>query len=177
MNAETNIWLERAVGTVSLISCIYVLRREYRHRKTQISTTNINKYQKMLNIWSLLCMIVSVLSIIVWLLGTIPSICVYGYKLGNILLATTKSILNFYQIARLQYCFLDKQVHSKKYGYPNCLFIILYSVGTFYIIGSWITLWIATHYVQSDYSCVYQPNSSFAIQLILINTASYLILD
>ena len=50
------------------------------------------------------------------------------YKLGPWAYGLPKILLGYYQIYRLQYCFSEKQVHSK-YGYPTLLFITLYIIG------------------------------------------------
>eukprot|EP01084_Bolivina_argentea_P007980 14935_1 len=49
--------------------------------------------------------------------------------------------MGYYQLSRLHYCFSSSQVHSKQ-GYPDWLFIIMYSVATLAILTMVITPWI-----------------------------------
>ena len=113
---------------VAVCFCGFIFIKEYSKRKTQISLHKTSIYQKLLNIWSLMIIIYSILTCIFAAISLIPIyiFCYLGTIFTSTLWAHCKDLLTFYQIARLQYCFLNKQIHSKQYGYPQYLFYIYY---------------------------------------------------
>ena len=117
---------------VSII-CWRLLYKEYQARKIVKITTNLdlnveNKYQTYLDLWSLLAMICIALSTTIGPFQGFKALCIFVNIFTFRLYTFNRIFITYYQISRLQYCFANKQVHSK-YGYSDSLFIFLYIIG------------------------------------------------
>ena len=134
------LWAEKnytAAGIVfiSVILVLFILRKEYKKRMSpDMKATSNNIYYVWLNRWSFLSILSCLIAGVLYTGRYLPYICIAAVGIDQAFLYITKVIIGFYQIARLQYCFLDKQIHSKKYGYSQALFIFLYINGGLQII-------------------------------------------
>ena len=135
-SSDTVYYLCRAIviGITSL-ACWMIVCKEYTKRKATKETEEqipSVSYQKWLNRWSILTMILFSMAVTIIPLNQIYILCKWIKSAYNLGYMGGKISTTFYQIARLQYCFAEEQVHSK-YGYSKGLFIFLYSCG---VIGS-----------------------------------------
>lgn len=147
--------LETALGVTILVirSALFIATcrivwREFLTRRAQQQNKELfahrNSYQRYLAIFSFTAMLFTVLSFLFQLLQTIKELCYGGYAFVSMFYTSSKIFLTFYQLARLQYCFANNQIHSKL-GYPKWWFILLYTFGviielyaifaSFYIFG------------------------------------------
>eukprot|EP01084_Bolivina_argentea_P048164 88752_1 len=151
----------------------YLTFREHRNRNALHNKKNTNIYQKMLNIWSMITMILTVGNCIGWLIGAIPSmICGFSYTFGTTCFFNTRFPLLFYQISRLQYCFVH--LKNTKYGYPKWIFYILYSWCTCIAVYSTIFSWFSVSFKRSKYLCLLQFTQYFNIIVKTALPAFYL---
>ena len=135
---KQGIWLKRVIFIGGFIATSVTLIKELRNRQklkkqseiNENTKTANNKYKTMLNTWSLITILLAILTFLFFIVGSIPSpICGIGYTAGMVCFVNIKMTLTFYQIARLQYLFLDKRLISTKYGFSKWIFYALYSVG------------------------------------------------
>lgn len=138
-------WISVALKIIVIILILYLLKKEYHFRTLKSKEENVrNLYQKLLDLWSIITMIFCIGMPFFSLLGSIiDTLCPFSFKIGYTFVANLPTLTVFYQTARLQYCFLQKQIHSQKYGYPQWLFIALYVYGISFSIYSNIILWFA----------------------------------
>ena len=136
--AEKN-YTAAAILFISVIWVTFIGQKEYKKRKKinenpdlKIPTHNI--YYIWLNRWSFLAILSCFIASILYTGRYLPYICIAAVGIDQAFLYITKAIIGCYQIARLQYCFLDKQIHSKKYGYHQSLFTFLYINGVLLMI-------------------------------------------
>ena len=113
------------------------MKSECQKRK-QEKLNNIppNRFKTWLNIWSMHAMLTVIVVLFISPLHAIYTICKYVNTISIYTWLLSKVSITFYQIARLQYCFSVHQIHSKKYGYSKCIFIILYTMGFILILLS-----------------------------------------
>ena len=79
-------------------------------------------------------------------------------------MALSKVALIFCQISRLQYCFENKQIHSKQYGYPQYLFYILYIIGgVLAIVAFVITQFLLQNLYIKDNICYAESNFDYFV--------------
>ena len=122
------IWITRITYGICTIIGVYILKTEYEKRSEH--NLNENKYQKWLNIWSISVIIATIFQSSLRFIATLsPNVCQYANFVAWIFGTNSRVLLTFYQISRLQYCFLNKQIHSKKYGYNKYIFYVLYVIG------------------------------------------------
>ena len=78
-----------------------------------------SKYQKWLDLWSLLTLFLLAIINISYMMHRVPIICEYHiYQISSTIYGLVSITFIFYQIARLQYIFSAEQIHSTKYAYP-----------------------------------------------------------
>ena len=141
-----NEWICRVIFLLSFFIYTYIFKCEYKKRKQQPIPLYNNIYEKLLDIWSILTIISTILTAIFYFIGRFPwTVCLYANILGSIFFSYGRIFLSFYQLSRLQYCFLEKQIHSKKYGYPNWLFYLLYIIGICITLFVSIILWFISN--------------------------------
>ena len=159
------LWIDRAIHLIALCVASYILyRKESKENKIE-PKINTNIYQKMLNLSCRLTLTTFIIMNFSWLIGLIfSSLCYYGVLLGITCWGASRLFLTFYQTARLQYCFLDKQIHSKKYGYPQCLFYILYIFGSILLLWYSAISWFLYDGNENNYYCYLEPNEFGIIQ-------------
>ena len=107
--------------------CCRVVYKEYKKRKSEAQSVS-NTYQKWLNRWSMLAMILLTMALAIKPIEQWYPLCKWIYVLSLYFYFQAKVIITFYQIARLQLCFSTAQIHSK-YGYSKGWFIFLYMNG------------------------------------------------
>lgn len=169
---HVTLWIRRVSFVIAFCLSSYVLKKELfnrRREKSSAVSSNSNIYQKLLNLWSLLTMILMLFIPFLFLIGTLPSnICEYVWRLGNISWLSSRITLTFYQISRLQYCFLDKQIHSKKYGYPQCLFYLLYLIGIICGLYTCLFWWFIPNdtYDINKQVCIREYSDFYSIYLV-----------
>ena len=129
MNVVVVAWIKRIFGFIAFLVNFAIFKREYSNRrirsKSEPKDATGNIYLKLLNLWSIMTLILVTITSLIWFIALWPSvICGYFIGISNIVTGPNIRIfLTFYQISRLQYCFLDKQIHSTKYGYLIFYFI------------------------------------------------------
>eukprot|EP01084_Bolivina_argentea_P259424 437723_1 len=154
-------WCFRFIHTITLITNIYILKREYTKRKTAEPAVTKNIYQRMLAVYSLATIICGIGQSFFWLFRTIPLIiCPVAGKIGLVFVSASPVLITFYQITRLQYCFLDKQVHSRKYGYPQWIFVVLFIWGLLGGIFYCLSLLLEVTYTNTYYGCLQKAGTS-----------------
>ena len=134
-SADTELimcWYFRIIYLITFCTTLCILIRRFQKQKNAGAYPNDNIYQKLLKLWSFLAMISIQIMPLCNILATInlPYFLCHRFKaIAYISWVLSRIFVTFYQMARLQYCFLNKQIHSKQYGYPKYLFYILYLLG------------------------------------------------
>ena len=133
-------FISMIVHPIALSVIIYIIMIELKRRKTSnardsnATILNENIFQKLLNLWSLLTMLTSMITSISFILLKVSTICTVTFSFAPTCWRVSKYFLTFYQISRLQYCFYEKQIHSSKLGYSKWLFTAIYSIGVILMI-------------------------------------------
>ena len=126
-------------GLIVAIINIAILKIEFnkrnRSRKTIIFITNYIRYGP------IICIISAIIFGTNLCLSFFPPFCYISKKIYTLSLTFQGCCLSFYQLSRLHYCFANSNIHSNK-GYPNWLFVIMYSIGIIIIINASIIPWI-----------------------------------
>eukprot|EP01084_Bolivina_argentea_P054308 99638_1 len=133
LSESKSLWVQYVISFTSIVVCYSSFLLEIKTRVSNswyslISLSGANKYQKMLNIWSLSTLFVCTARVTVLLLSGVSPVCRYVNQRYFPLLIIIKVLFTFYQIARLHYCF--QQMHYLKYIitllYGNGMLIIVY---------------------------------------------------
>lgn len=145
-------WVSRITFPIAISVVLFILKKEYKKRiDSTAKKVGTCKYQKSLDFWSLSTILLSLSTLFSFFIHKIPSICNYNYGLFESLWVLTQATLTFYQIARLEYCFSAKRIHSEKYGYSDLVFKVLYMNGFLYMIYVSILTWFSYH--VTDLGC------------------------
>eukprot|EP01084_Bolivina_argentea_P105379 188684_1 len=169
-------WTSRFVFPVAICIVLKVLKKEYNKRQIY-KETETDQYQKCLNVWSLLTIIMSMVTCVSFAVHKIPFLCRFNYGLFQACWVLLQCTFTFYQIARLQFCFSARRVHSTKYGFSNKTFIILYVNGVSYVIYTLVIPWFAYNiHDLGVYGCKISNSSLYNI-LILVGTVWFYIWD
>ena len=132
--SEVVFWWCMIIAQISFACCCFrLVYKEYTKRKLQTETVS-NAYQTWLNRWSMLALILLTVCLAVKPLEKWYPLCKWVFVISAYFYLQAKVIITFYQIARLQYCFAQSQVHSK-YGYSKGWFIFLYVNGLIILIA------------------------------------------
>ena len=127
-------WVAYPFVIISALISIIILKRDYTKRKGW-------KIKTKLDLFSICTLIICVIANIMASLKY-ASICklltlvyfgAYNFQIIRI-------FITLYQISRLEYCFSVNQVHSKKYGYPKWIFMLLYAQGIILLIAATISV-------------------------------------
>ena len=123
---------------VPLLGICAILYKECTNRyelAKQNSGAYRNIYQRLVSIFSLISMALIVPSLTANIIMNIPTkpFCVIGWAFAAIFYCSSKVFLTLFQIARLQYLFMDTRIQTG-YGYPKWLFIVLYSIGVLLLL-------------------------------------------
>ena len=121
--AVLNVWILWILVGLLLIICVILLRFDIRNR---VKSPSQNIYEKWINGFSLLVMILCIIRLIIEFLYNVASICEYINPIYEPIQHFIHLFLTFYQISRFFYCF--KSQHSIK------TFIFLYINGVLWII-------------------------------------------
>ena len=117
------------VGLFTFISSTILFKKEIIKRKSG-EPSFTTKYLKM---WSITCIclgfIIGFDLFVYWIHG----FCYISDWIFFIGMFYQIIFMGFYQLSRLYYCFAQNQVYSNK-GYPNVVFIIMYSIGVIFMI-------------------------------------------
>ena len=123
-------WISGVVtGTFCTGIHIILLKKEINKRRSgdAIFTT------KYLKIWSILCIISGFIAAFGAASYFIDGFCYINRWVWMISLYNQYVFMGFYQLSRLYYSFANDKIHSKK-GYPNYIFIIMFTVGIIFMI-------------------------------------------
>ena len=146
-----------AIAVLVVIPCCRLIYNEYCKRKEEASTSVANDYQLWLDRWSMLAMILLLFSFPMRPLDEIFILCKYCQVISDAIWLGSKVTITFYQIARLQYCFAQDQVHSK-YGYSKIWFLLLYLIGILFsfilIIEAIRFLFFREYHHDPNFGCV-----------------------
>ena len=160
--------------------CCRIIHKEYKKRKSEAELTISNTYQKWLNRWSMLAMILLTMALAIKPIEKWYPLCKWIYVLSLYFYFQAKVIITFYQIARLQYCFSTAQMHSK-YGYSKGWFIFLYMNGVIISIVITCALFIVlflTKWHPNEYNvCIVADSSSITDMVIPIGVIFFLLWD
>ena len=151
-----------STGTVC---CLWILGKEILNRKRWEDNEENNGKplftSKWLSIFSLLTMIFCFLTASFPVLGGIPYLCAFSQELTAMTNTTAYACFNYYNLARLHYCFSKSKTYSSK-GYPNYLFYFMFAIG--------FLLWIyvlAIIWIFSDKKCSLKGIPYLAVSIIL----------
>eukprot|EP01084_Bolivina_argentea_P278412 475611_1 len=142
--------------TATVTNCI-ILRKELKKLRSE----HVNYTTKWLKLFSLLTMICGIVYTFINFVRYFPIFCQFAAPSSYFMIANQGVFMNFYQISRIYYCFSQSKVYSKK-GYPNYLFVIMYSIGVLIIISTFypyfFTLWNTKCGINNKYE--YFPEES-----------------
>ena len=161
-----NVWIYRISLLIAFWISLYIIYRDYRNRKLYALDSKQIVLPKYLKIYSNLTIWHIPISILLFLSYKIPYICIWTYTTTTAYL-TPKTLLTLFQIARLQLCFSQSQIHSS-FGYPKCVFICLYFVGFLLIlyIPACVYLWLEYvpryHLKPANLGCDFDHNEIWA---------------
>lgn len=142
-SAIIRVWIFRLSQIIGILIlfCI-ILRNRSNERQKKLSTTG-----KYLNLWSRFLLYGVPICLIFNITTSLPVICLFTTYGIAIYYQYPKILLTFYQIARLQYCFSQSQIHSK-YGYNISVYILLYFIGFLLILWNIINSILNIHPYQ-----------------------------
>ena len=175
------LWTGNVCYTAAALFTTAVLVQDIKTRKRE----KLNKTEshvlrnKWLDLWSLLTLATSVIVTLLHISRQVPFICMYTFSLSFSMMGIQKVLFTYYQIARLKYCFSSDSIHSTKYGYPACLFYILYGIGAILSIGYVVSFWSIFEPTESRNGCVLgtYPVWSTDTLVFVINYAFYFLWD
>lgn len=174
------LWISRIWCIIAVLVCIFILKREYRNRQNVTTQTNDDKniYLKFLDFWSLLTIILCVISPLFQLIAIIhPSLC-FVSKISGTSTTNLSYALILYQVSRLQYCFYSRQIHSTQWGYPQSIFIALYIYGGCFSLYATSLIWTTAQYVPSNnYGCIMLPTNKLEDMLVTIAFIGFAVWD
>ena len=167
VNFEPGVWIVRICAPIAILIQLKLIKIELDKRKTE-NWSEHNNYEKWLKICSLSSMIGNVLILFAMITETIPIVCKYTFGFYSCLWSFSVCSLTLFQIVRLQYCFSSSQVHSD-FGYPKCLFIILYAMRFILILYQMIVAWIAfsSTDIGNNFGCLIVPKLGYFWELRL----------
>ena len=127
MTVEQSIYF--AIWTFNALYNILILKREISKRLNHAKSGDKTPLfqSKSLSIFSLLTLICATLWPIANIMQRVHYVCLYATEIAYILAASASTFFNYYQYARLYYCFSSNKTHSTK-GYQNHVFIMLYTL-------------------------------------------------
>eukprot|EP01084_Bolivina_argentea_P177212 306495_1 len=127
---STVAWVSGSMYFLLLVALCSVWKSEVKKIKMNSTKTigSSSFYQRLMDIWAKTFMMVSIIATLLCLASNIRYICFVAAPTATIAWMLLKYLLTLYQISRLQMCFSSQQVHSKKYGYSKCCFVVLYIV-------------------------------------------------
>ena len=144
------------IGLACFVITGSVLHSEIRKRR--LSTTLFSS--GLLRFTSAGCLWCGPISSLFLIFSVIPGFCMIRLIGTMIPLYTQTTLLGFYQLSRLYYCFSNQQLHGKR-GYPICLFLVMAIIG----IILWISDLIVHVFVRTmPRKCGYRNDLSFFCQ-------------
>ena len=157
---------------ICVLIILNILRNEIKKRKLH---EDLNKWFYIGSNATFLTLILSgILSVVI----TIPTICKYIFPLYMMFLFFPRIALTFYQIIRLQYCFSSSQTHSSKYGYNKWLFVVLYIWGVIVAINYAIIGTSVFDPVEiGDYGCTHDERLYTEVGPYILTFGLYIIWD
>mmetsp|Transcript_6314 Transcript_6314/g.10016 ORF Transcript_6314/g.10016 Transcript_6314/m.10016 type:complete len:391 (+) Transcript_6314:42-1214(+) len=136
----SNIFI--ALVMLALNIKIFVYERKARRDKVNTITFTSN-YSKW---FSLSCIFCATLTSFFCVIRCLPVFCFLAFTFTVISEGATMTLMGFYQLDRLYFCFSQNKAYSSK-GYPLWLFLLLFFVGCIslsYEAGTCIYLWSAS---------------------------------
>eukprot|EP01084_Bolivina_argentea_P150975 263579_1 len=94
---------------------------------TKRNKQNVKFISVSMQIYPLLSLLAGFLRDIFGSLMFIPLFCYFSQAFTYFVSIMQLIFMGYFQLARLKYCFSNSQIHSKK-GYPQCVFIVMYTV-------------------------------------------------
>ena len=175
------LWTARIVYVAAIIITTTMLAREIQARNKDRKNESHILRNKMLDLWSFLTLLSSVIVPFLHLSRQIPVLCEYTFSLSYSTMGIQKVLFTYYQIARLKYCFSSDSIHSTKYGYPSCLFTYLYSMGIILSIGYVISFFLILEPKENDANngCFIGVSPVWSVDTLIfvINYACYFLWD
>ena len=165
-------WIIRIWYPICSVFIALLIRNDLSKRKNDIRIDN-DPYPKWLNLWSFLALLSYFISTITWFLTTFQFTCYYAVVAIFALYSMGPIFLTMFQITRLQYCFYSGQVHSVKYGYPKCLFIILYCIGSILLIVSSMPIFMFYSKTSNDMMTKYESCNALNMKDYMTGFAEY----
>ena len=186
MSTEVYYWCKATVAITTAILCWRTVYKEITNRKVdnmhtkepQNNNEPPNLFQKWLDRWSMLTFIFASTAVTIMPFDQIFTICRFIRAFTYFFYFQAKIWITFYQIARLQFCFAQSQVHSK-YGYSKRWFIFLYFNGvilTIFNVYSQIdTAFVSKYHRHSYRTCIADESSNWEVieELIINGTFFY----
>eukprot|EP01084_Bolivina_argentea_P177546 307009_1 len=115
------------IGLLTMVISILLLNKERENRKSRSNTFAT----KFLKIGPILCIISGISFGCSQFVLFFNGFCHIAGYWNVISIGSQAVIMGFYQLSRLYYCFAQNKVYSNK-GYPNWLFLIMYTFGAIY---------------------------------------------
>mmetsp|Transcript_24944 Transcript_24944/g.21821 ORF Transcript_24944/g.21821 Transcript_24944/m.21821 type:complete len:377 (-) Transcript_24944:180-1310(-) len=128
MSLQLHVWSSRAASVIGIVIASVLIHRNIKNKRNAKNNEKSMKTPKYLDIWSTATFIAIIVTLSIMFISKIPSICSSIVPLYIFGFYFPRTCLSFFQISRLELCFSQSQVHSK-FGYPKCVFIILYIIG------------------------------------------------
>eukprot|EP01084_Bolivina_argentea_P258972 436810_1 len=173
-------WFSRIIFTLLFFILLFMFRHEPSKRRMANEKNNHyhSIYEQLLSITSIAVIALCIVTSLLMILTIIPNVCIYVFCLIGFLWSMIKYTLTLYQIGRLQYTFSSQQIHSVKYSYSRCTFIILYM---FFILNLTITIYISFIIIQPEsidkYGCIAKEPSDEDTKYVMIGLIFYAIWD
>eukprot|EP01084_Bolivina_argentea_P309689 535732_1 len=165
-------WFSLIGHAIVTMICLCLCKKN-RNKAKQPDTNHIrNKYQLRLNILSSATFIPIICYPIANSIKHIPFICQFGSQIALSCGISSRAMITIYQIARLEYTFLNSQIHST-YGYPYWVFILLYLYGIACSFQVWIVVWFVFSVKLTASNYCFSTITSFGVNWFLFGALLY----
>ena len=170
-------WFKMILYTVVLLVIVFIFKTDIIKSKNDKFQREISIYHRLLYYVAIMCFLMNIFAVLSEIMTQIPYICAQSYPLVLGWMVSVRATITLYQSGRLQYIFSDTQMHSKKYGYPKWIFIVLYSGYILYIIHLWIFVWIMyPARFTEDYHCAFSK-THIGKQWYYVGSVTYYLWD
>ena len=138
-----SLWWFSIIGnTITLLIVISIFRKDIKRSNIDEDYRKNSRFHRLLYYVAIACYMIDIFAVLFYLLRNIPYICIRAYTLAISFIFSLRASITLYQTCRLQYILSDTQIHSKRFGYPKWLFIVLYLIWILGVIDLWIFVWI-----------------------------------
>eukprot|EP01084_Bolivina_argentea_P048162 88749_1 len=164
--AQVYLWIGKAALGAAFIIVLCILLREIKNRcSLDEQSETLSKPHQHLKLFSVYYLITMVILSGVNILLAYPQFCnKYVMAIRGMFILSQLILLTLFQLGRLQYCFSGDQ--QQTYGYPKCLFIILYTTGfVLIIVGTYGVFGV--HVTKGYYGCINKEYDNKALASLI----------